>query len=358
MDRRTFLKCTGLAAIALSTGGAPSIATGRKEPGKPDKLIVRAWPDVWQESLHMGVSEPFTKKYGIPIVYDNRDDNLIFEKIQEAFKKGRRPPIDVNWDTSANAMRSTIAGFSEQLTEALVPNLKSLNPIAKPGLVEGWPLVNVYTYTYVLAYRTDMVKEPPGSWKIFFDPKWKKSIGMYDDGIGFTPVAAKLSGASVPDNMGPVWDLYRKIKPNIVLLADGAELTQALIEGSTPLQCCIISNVLQARRKGAPVAWVVPEEGVVLERDALWVPKNLPRETTYWGMKYINFALSKEAQEILCGRLGTPPVHMHAKFPDHMKYDLAFFTSGDKFKHMIVTPAKIMVEHRHKWFKKFQEIMK
>jgi putative spermidine/putrescine transport system substrate-binding protein len=357
MNRRAFFKILGFTAVMFSTWAVLSFSADA-ELKKPDKLIVRAWPDVWQESLHMGVSEPFTKKYGISIEYDNRDENILFEEINKALAKKQRPPIDVNWDTSANAMRSAIAGFAEPLTPVLVPNLKQLLPIAKPTLVEGWPLVNLYTYTYVLAYRTDMVKETPGSWKVFLDPKWKKAIGMYDDGIGFTPVAAKLSGGMLPDNMESVWDFYRKIKPNIGLLADDAELTEALVEGTTPLQCCIISNVLQAQRRGAPVAWVVPKEGVVLERDAMWVPRNLPPETTYWGMKYVNFALSKEAQEPWCGRLGTPPVNKHAKFPEHMKYDLAFFTSGDKFKSMIVTPAEIMVEYRHKWFKKFREIMR
>jgi putative spermidine/putrescine transport system substrate-binding protein len=357
MNRRTFLKLLGCLSVLSSTGGLPALSAGAV-PKKPDRLIIRAWPDVWQEALHVGVSEPFTRKYGISIVYDNRDDNILFEEIKAALTEKRRPPIDVNWDTTVNAMRSAIAGFTEPLTEALVPNLEKLFPVAKPRLVEGWPLVNVYTYTYVLAYRTDMVKEIPGSWKVFLEAKWQKAIGMYDDGIGFTPVAVKLSGASLPDDMAPVWKFYRALKPNIGLLADDAELTQALVAGTTPLQCCIISNVLQARRRGAPVAWVVPEEGVVLERDAMWIPRNLPWETTYWGMKYINLALSREAQEIWCGRLGTPPVNRQAKFPDHMKYDPAFFTSGEKFKHMIVTPTKIMAEHQQKWFQQFREIMK
>ncbi|MBD3308931.1 extracellular solute-binding protein [candidate division KSB3 bacterium] len=356
LTRRTFLKYSGATAVALSTVGVSSFVRSA-EPAKPDQLIVRAWGDTWQESLDLGVSQPFTEKYGIPIVYDNTEDNIMQQKIRTAVSQNRQPPIDVNWDTTTNAMKSSLWGLSEPLTEDMVPNLAELIPIAKPELVEGWPLVSVYSYTYVLAYRTDVVQESPDSWKIFLDPKWEKSIGMYDDGIGFTPVAAVINGGSIPDNMEPAWDFYRQIKPNIGMLGGDEELTQALLEGQTPLQCCIIANVLQAQRQGAPVAWAVPQEGVVLERDALWVPKNLPPENTYWGMKYIDFALSKEAQEAWCGRLGTPPVNKNAAVPDYMQDDLAFCTTEEKMEHMIVVPSKVSVEHEKTWFEKFKEIM-
>ena len=356
LTRRNFLKYSGAAAAALGAAGFPRLGSSA-EPAKPDQLIVRAWGDTWQESLDLGVSQPFTEKYGIPVVYDNTEDNIMQQKIRTAVSQKRQPAIDVNWDTTTNAMKSSLWGLSEPLTEEIVPNLKELTSIAKPELVEGWPLVSVYSYTYVLAYRTDLIEEAPKSWKELLDPKWEKSIGMYDDGIGFTPVAATINGGSIPDNMGPAWEFYKQLKPNIGMLGGDEELTQALLEGQTPLQCTIIANVLQAQREGAPVAWVIPEEGVVLERDALWVPKNLPEENTYWAMKYIDFALSKDAQEAWCGRLGTPPVNKNAGIPDYMKEDLAFFTSEEKRPSMIVVPSKVSVEHEKDWFEQFKNIM-
>ncbi len=356
INRRTFLKYSGATAVALSAVGVSSFAVS-EEPPKPAQLIVRAWGDTWQESLDLGASQPFTEKYGIPIIYDNTEDNMMQQKIRTAVSQKRQPPIDVNWDTTTNAMKSALWGLSEPLTEDIVPNLKELTSIAKPELVEGWPLVSAYSYTYVLAYRTDLIKEPPSSWKALLDEKWKKSIGMYDDGIGFTPIAAIINGGSIPDNMDPAWEFYKQLKPNIGMLGGDEELTQALLEGQTPVQCTIVANALQAQRQGAPVAWLVPEEGVVLERDALWVPKNLPPENTYWAMKYIDFALSKEAQENWCGRLGTPPVNKHAVIPDYMKDDLAFFTSEEKRKYMVVVPSKVSVEHEKTWFEQFKNIM-
>lgn len=345
-------------AFCIAILGIQAAFAGGSEPRKPERLTVRAWPGPWREALHIGVSKPFTKRHGIEIAYDTRDDKDVFEDIERAFEQERRPPTDVNWDTTVTAMRAALAGYARPLSEKAVPNLTALSPVAKPQLGGDWPFVSVYTYTAVLAYRTDMVAKPPSTWKIFLEKRWKKSVGMYKNGYGFHPVAAILSGGRIPGNMEPVWDFYEKLKPNIGLLGWDDELTGALIKGTTPLQCSIISNVLEAKRKGAPVAWVVPREGALLERDAMWIPRNLPPETIWWGMKYIDFALSREAQEVWCGRLGVPPVNTQAKFSDHMKYDPAFFTSGDKFKKMIVIPTKIMAENRPKWFEKFREIMK
>ncbi len=70
------------------------------EEPKPAQLIVRAWGDTWQESLDLGASQPFTEKYGIPIIYDNTEDNMMQQKIRTAVSQKRQPPIDVNWDTS------------------------------------------------------------------------------------------------------------------------------------------------------------------------------------------------------------------------------------------------------------------
>ncbi len=162
INRRTFLKYSGATAVALSAVGVSSFAVS-EEPPKPAQLIVRAWGDTWQESLDLGASQPFTEKYGIPIIYDNTEDNMMQQKIRTAVSQKRQPPIDVNWDTTTNAMKSALWGLSEPLTEDIVPNLKELTSIAKPELVEGWPLVSAYSYTYVLAYRTDLIKEPPSS---------------------------------------------------------------------------------------------------------------------------------------------------------------------------------------------------
>ncbi len=356
-SRRDFLKTSVAVTAGAAFIGVPTLVRASNVK-KPDELIVRAWGGAWQDAIDLGVSKPFSEKTGIKIIYDNTEDNEIQPKLRMAFRHKSRPPIDVNWDTTINAMRSSLGGLAVNMDEKRVPNLKHLLSIAKPELVKGWPLVKVYSYTYVLAYRTDVVKEPPKSWWILWDKKWKKSVGLYDDGIGFTPVVVKMAGGSIPENMKPGWELYRKLKPNVGLLGEDESLTQNLITGQTPLQCDIIVNAIEAKRKKAPVAWTVPKEGVVMETDALWVPKNLPENVEYWALKYVDYALSAQAQTAWCGHLGLPPMNRAAKVNAAYVNDPAFPNTEAKLKKMITTPAAVQVHHQKEWFAKFAEIMK
>ncbi len=128
-----------------------------------------------------------------------------------------------------------------------------------------------------------------------------EKIDHHDDGIGFTPIAAIINGGSIPDNMDPGLKFYKQLKPNIGMLGGDEELTQALLEADacTMYNCC--ERASERSVKGAPVAWLVPEEGVVLERDALGTQKFA---NTYWAMKYIDFALSEGSSGKLVRPIG------------------------------------------------------
>jgi len=368
VGRRGYLKYAGAGIVVVAVAGAGAYYATRPAeqttvtstiPPKPDRLIVRAWGGGWQDALAEGVSKPFTEKYGIKVEYDNTEDNILQAKMRELIPAGKEPPVDVNWTTTTNAFREAIWGFATPMSEELVPSLTELHDAAKPETMEGivgWPFVNAYTYTYALAYRTDIVKEPPESWMDIWDSKWSKSIGMYDDGIGFAPdVTTKLGGGSIPDNMEPGWELLRQLKPNISFTGEDPDLTMGLVEGHAPIECTIPTNAIEAQRQGAPVAWTVPKEGVSMQNDALYVSKNLPESRTYWAMKYVDVAMSAEGQTVWCEYLGCPPMNKNATFS--RKDDPAFPTTAAHYEKMIIIPYSTRVENEKDWFARFEEIM-
>jgi putative spermidine/putrescine transport system substrate-binding protein len=169
--RRRFLG--GAGALAAGAIAAPTILKyrGALAQDKPAELIVRAWGGVWVESLDAGVSQPFAEATGIAVRHDLTEDNEIRPKIWAAVDQGRVPPIHVDWDTTTNATKSALRGVTEDL--AGIPNLEGLLPIARPSGFEGWPLVNTYSYVYVLAYRDEAFPDgPPDSWPVMIDPRF------------------------------------------------------------------------------------------------------------------------------------------------------------------------------------------
>lgn len=352
----------------LATGAAAGAGvgllpwTGRRlmaQEDKPAELIVRAWGGVWVEALEQGVSKPFTEATGIAVRHDLTEDNELRPKIWAAVDQGRVPPIHVNWDTSTNATKSALRGVTEDLGD--LANLKDMLPAARPAGFDGVPLVNMYSYVYVLAYRDAAFPDgAPDTWQVLLDPRFKGRVALYDDGIGFHP-AAQIAGGGrfedIPGNMEPAWGFIRKLKAQSPLLGEDPDFTTWFQNGEIDLACTILSNARAARQNGIAVSWTVPKEGAKVDTDGMWVPKGLPANELYWAKEYVNFAMSQEAQQEWTSVLGLPGLRPGLTPPPDLKGDPAYPSSPEDFQRLISVPTKILVEHEADWFQKFNEIM-
>jgi len=359
LSRRRLLQ--GAAALGATAGvgvlGLPRALAA--EPEKPKELIVRAWGGSWVEALKKGVSDPFTKATGIAIRHDLTEDNEIQPKVWAAVAQKRVPPIHINWDTTTNATKSALRGVTEDLTG--LPNLAHTTDLAKPVGLDGYPIVNTYGYVYVLAYRGEVFPDgPPLSWKVMTDPKFKGRIALYNDGIGFHFPAEVAGGgtlAEIPANMQPAWDFITEVKKNAPLLGEDPDFTTWFQNGEIDLACTISTNAREARKNGIDVKWTVPAEGCKFDTDGLWIPKGLPENELYWAKQYINFAISKEAQQVWLDGLGLPGVVPGLKPPADLVDDPSYPTKPQDFEHLIRISSKVQVENESEWFAKFKAIM-
>ena len=326
---------------------------------KPAELIVRAWGGVWVEALEKGVSKPFTEQTGIAVRHDLTEDNEIRPKIWAAVDQGRAPPIHVNWDTSTNATKSALRGVTEDLAD--LANLKDMLPAARPAGFPGVPLINMYSYVYVMAYRDEAFPGgKPDSWAVLLDPKAKGRIALYDDGIGFHPVAVIMGGgtmADIPGNMQPAWDFLAKLKPQAPLLGEDPDFTTWFQNGEIDVACTILSNARAAKQNGIAVSWTVPKEGAKVDTDGMWIPKGLPANELHWAKEYVNFAMSQAAQQVWTDGLGLPGLRPGLTPPADLVGDPAYPTTPEDFAKLLSVPTPVLVEHEADWFQKFNEIM-
>src|SRR5699024_908135 len=201
---------------------------------------------------------------------------------------------------------------------------------------------------------------PPDSWRVILDPKYKGRIAMYDDGIGFFGVAQLLGGGTIdemPEKMAPTWETFRKLADNEPLLGEDPDLQQWFQNGEIDLACTIISNARAARKNGIPVAWTVPKEGASLHSDALWVPKSMPDNVTYWAKQYVNFALAPGPLETWANGLGLPPARPGLNVPEDLRGQLAYPNKPSEVKQLIRIPSTVLARNSAKWFRKFYTIM-
>ncbi|MFO1070499.1 MAG: PotD/PotF family extracellular solute-binding protein [Geminicoccaceae bacterium] len=358
LPRRRFLGTAAAAGAGLVASPyvlrRPAVAQD-----KPKELIVRAWGGVWVDSLEKGVSKPFTEKTGIAVRHDLTEDNEIRPKIWAAVDQGRVPPIHVNWDTTTNAMKSALRGVTEDLAD--LPNLKQMLPAAVPADMTGVPIVNMYSYVYVLAYRDEAFPGgAPASWDVLFDPKMKGRVALYDDGIGFHFVAQILGGgtlAQIPADMEPAWKTIARLKEQKPLLGEDPDFTTWFQNGEIDAACTILSNAREAKMNGVKVSWTVPKEGCKVDTDGMWVPKGLPENEAYWAKQYVDFAMSQEAQQVWTSGLGLPGLRPGLTPPPDLVGDPAYPTTPEDYKRLLSVSNKVQVEHEGEWFAKFNEIM-
>ena len=352
ITRRSVLRA-GLASsgAAMMTGlGATRVFAS--EPAKPAEIIVRAWGGEWVAALQKGVSDPFTAMTGITVRHDLTEDNEIQPKVWAAVDQGRVPPIHVNWDITTNATKSALRGVTEDLSD--LANLAGTTELAKPIGLDGYPIVNTYGYVYVLAYRPEAFPDgAPKSWKDLLDPRLKGRIAFYNDGIGLHFPAQVAGGgtlADIPGNMQPAWDFITQLKAQEPLLGEDPDFTTWFQNGEIDAACTISTNALGARRNGVNIAWTIPEEGCKFDTDGLWIPKGLPENELYWAKQYINFAISKEAQQVWLDGLGLPGVVPGLTPPEGLAGDPSYPTTEEEMSRMIRVSTQIQVEHQSEWF--------
>ena len=357
LSRRKFLGgAAALGAVAMT--GFTTRAFGQ-EPAKPAEIIVRAWGGSWVDSLKAGVSDPFTAATGIAVRHDLTEDNEIQPKVWAAVAQGRVPPIHINWDTTTNATKSALRGVTEDLSD--LSNLAGTTDLAKPVGLEGYPIVNTYGYVYVLAYRPEAFPDgPPKSLQVLLDPKFKGRIALYNDGIGFHFPAQVAGGGKledIPGNMQPAWDFIAKVKEQAPLLGEDPDFTTWFQNGEIDLAVTISTNAREAKKNGVNVAWTVPEEGAKFDTDGLWIPKGLPENELYWAKEYINFAITKDAQQVWLDGLGLPGVVPGLTPPADLVNDPSYPTKPEDFAHLIRISSQVQVENESTWFGEFKKIM-
>jgi len=220
-----------------------------------------------------------------------------------------------------------VQGLSIPISPEVAPNLNAVTPsVAKPGDLpteEGWPYVNVYSFTVPVIYRTDLVNlDGLNSWQDLFDPRFKDSLELDGQYGGSAFSIAKMMGVDTtegaPASMDPVWAEYQKLRPNIAIVGSDADAVKALTTGQAPISVHGTAAKVAAQEAGAPVDYFVPDEGIYMTGDSFYIHKNIPAENAYYAQVFLNECLSAESQTMLAEELAVIPVNPDAQVTEEM----------------------------------------
>lgn len=287
MPRRFLLAF--LAALLLSAGC-------QKAPPTLNLLV-------WEGYADRSFAEPFEKKYNCKVTaaYVGSMDEF-FAKI----KAGGAGTYDLI-SPSCNAWKRFIdSDLVEPIDLDNVPNFKRLAP-AFQNLEGNRKDGKVYGVTFTwgpcpITYNADMIEEPPTSWAVLFDRRYRQRIAVNDDLTTLYTVALTM-GYKDPYNLAEE-DLQKvkarllELKPQIrKFWSTAGELENLFANGEVDLALSwpLITNSL--RKQGRNVGEVTPVEGATGWIDSWMIVKGTRRKDL--AEKWIDTMLEPRTQKKL-----------------------------------------------------------
>lgn len=271
-----------------------------------------AWEQFWRTSL----VPSFSEKSGAAVTLDAGNGRVWSANLRAAGVE--KPPYSFVMTNEAFASSLRKEGFFEKLDLTKLPHYADLYPLAKK--TDDWGAIAMVS-PIGLAYRTDLVKTPPKSWKDLWDnPEFQGRIGLYN----FANTAGKMELMLFSKIFGKdQYDIDAGFaaleKLGSVIQAD-FNLSTGIASGEFIVAPFDFGEVARLRKQGLPIDIIIPEEGMLMFDQTLNILAHAPeKELAY---EYANFMLAPETQTLLMKEFFVSPTNSKVIVPDDLKADV------------------------------------
>lgn len=327
--RRMAWRAGALLAVVVLLGAA--VERGTAGPG--NALVVTSYAPPWQDFLSKEIVPGFERETGAKVELAVGLSRDWVAKMRVAGKNN--PPYDVMIanTTWVSALRKE--GFFAKLTVDKVPNLADVWPEFRNKDDSG---VLTLIGALGIAYRTDLVANPPKRWADLWRPEYKGKLGIFSINNSATPMFLMLLGrifAKDDKNMDVAFQKVKELLP--VRFSDfGGDMEKLLIAGEVHLGILDAPSAIRLKKGGAPIAWVPPIEGVFMFEQDTNVPEFAANKDL--AFKFVNYFLSVPVQEKWAKAYWWTPANRKVKIEGQLAQDIP-----------IHTPAQIRAIHKWDW---------
>lgn len=323
--RSLFRSVAGLAAAGVAmallvscTSGAPAENTDGTDEQKSfeGETLVVNMPGGFLGELHQKyVYEPFEEEYGVTI---ETVEGLTADLLAKAQAQKNNPQMDVLFMANSGFAQGSAQGLWATMTEETVPFIAELGDDYR---FENDTYVSTYNGPVVLAYNPELVKTPPTSWSDLWDPAYADKAIIPDMngccGVLFLLQAAMDNGGGV-DDIQPGFDAIQELKPNLITLFTSNSDAQTLYtDGTAALGVWSIDRAVAMMQSGAPMDYVIPEEGAPLVLNSVAIVNGSPNQEL--AEVFVDFALRQMAKPEFYTQLASLPGLDQVEIPDDFK---------------------------------------
>lgn len=235
------------------------------------------------------------------------------DELMAKLRGGSAGNYDVISPSSDVATSIVTAGLAAPLDLSKIPTYSQLS-----SQLTSLPLVRVNGQVYgvpfmwgpdPIIYDTTVFLQPPDSWNVFWDPKYKGKVAVWDD-LSTVYMAAQVLGYDKPDpsqlynlsdaQLEAVKKKLLELKPNVrKMWATGGELTNLFENHEIVIAMGWPLNTAELKKANFPVGETIPKENTTGWIDHLMITAGSDnKELAY---KFLEYMIEAKTQKAVTG---------------------------------------------------------
>jgi putative spermidine/putrescine transport system substrate-binding protein len=328
--------------------GAAAIVTS---PAQAQEVVIASFGSLWQEVLEEALA-PWAAANDVEVRFTAGSST---DNVTRAIAARNNPDVDVVMGEEMTFTLGVQEGVFEKLDPAIITNLANVVPEALMGDGHG---VGIIMQNIGLFYSTATFAEegwaPPDSWMALVDEKYCGRVGYMHPNVSFGYYALMMIGGGAPEDI-PVGiervvafkDCVETVDPS------GAKHVERAQLGDFDVGVLAHQLVISLADRGAPLGFVTPKEGGILQFTTLAVAKDAPNPEL--AQKVVNELLSERVQSILVEKFKASPVNPAVEVP------AALIAAGAPDPHAmsryLPIDAPKLIPNRQEWTEQFMRAM-
>jgi len=267
-------------------------------------VVIASFGSLWQEVLEKALA-PFERENNVKVRFTAGSSS---DNVTRAIAAKDRPDVDVVMGEEMTFAQGLQAGIFAKLDPAAIPNLAKAVPQARMGDGTG---VGVIMQSIGLFYHTANYQkaglQPPTSWAELIDRRLCNRVGYMHPNVSFGYYALMMLGGGKPSDIPAGIEKVVAFK-NCIETVDpsGAKHVERAQLGDFDLGVLAHQLVVSLADRGAPLKFVTPKEGGILQFTTMAVARNSPNPAM--AQKVVNELLSERVQAMFVQEFKASPV--------------------------------------------------
>jgi iron(III) transport system substrate-binding protein len=293
-----------------------------------------------KESLIGAIYEKFKVKHpDVTIDYQSAGAGKLMAKIATERQAGK-VLADVLWTSEVPDFYNL---KKEGMLEAYIPAL--FNEVINPFPDHDGSFTAARLGTLGIVYNTQIVKQAPAEWDDVLKPEFKGAYGIANPALSGT---AYMSISLLVKQFG--WEYIDKLAANKAKIGKGSGQVVDDTASGELAGCIGVDYItLDKIKKGAKLAYIFPKE-ILVAPSPVAILKGSPNLSA--AKKFVDFLLSKEAQEVIASE-GTLPVRNDVKLAP----GLPIASAEEAVKRSIKVDYKSLEDEKQTTIKRFTDTL-